>query len=655
MACARFGGDTSVLDRAVLLGGKPHAVVGIMPESFVSRPAQDVWIPLRPGPHESGTNLGVVARLRDGVTMRQAQSELDNAMPAWFDATGNRFRSDVKLRLLPFQGDAAGRLAQALIVLMVTVAIVMLIACANLANLLLARATTRFREMAVRAALGASRARLLRQLLAENLVLAGAGGAAGVAIAYWMMPALLSISPVDQEFWGPIGLEPRVLAFAAAVSFATGILFGAVPAVHATSVDLSQSTKEGGRTSSSRRTGVLRQALIVGEVAASMTLLIGALLLVRTFMNLMAVDPGFEPRGLTVASMGMADARYATVDAVSRFYREGLTRIRQIPGVESAAVISNAPMDNGLNIPFISRAPNSDGRILVTDARYITPDYFRVMRAPILAGRALTDADTSSAPRVAIVNQRFVRTFLRDLDPIGQRIQLSVPAKTTDDDVVEIVGVVGDMKQRSVAEAVPETVYVPLTQMTDGGIRQTHVWFETHWVVRTHAEAIGLAEPLARAMREVDPRQPFSRIQPMTTLIDRSLTAQRFHMWLLGASALLAVMLASAGLFGVISFAVAQRRHEMGVRLALGATAGQLVGAVVRQGTLLATIGIALGAAGAVALTRVLEMFVFGVSATDPATFVGAAAGLLALATLACLVPALSLTRVDPASILRRS
>jgi putative ABC transport system permease protein len=202
---------------------------------------------------------------------------------------------------------------------------------------------------------------------------------------------------------------------------------------------------------------------------------------------------------------------------------------------------------------------------------------------------------------------------------------------------------------------VPETIYVPVTQMSDGGIRQTHVWFETHWVVRTHAAGIGLAEPLARAMREVDPRQPFSRIQSMTTLIDRSLTAQRFHMWLIGASALLAVILASAGLFGVISFAVAQRRHEMGVRLALGATAGELVGAVVRQGTLLATIGIALGAAGAVALTRVLKMFVFGVSATDPATFIGAAAGLLALATLACLVPALSLTRVDPASILRRS
>jgi putative ABC transport system permease protein len=649
-----FRGDASILDRALLLGGKPHVVAGIMPESFAGRPEQDVWIPLRPGGHESGTNLGVVARLRDGVTLAQAQREMDNAMPAWFEAMSLPFRADLRLRLLPFQGDAGDDLKRPLTILMAAVALVLLIACANLANLLLARAIDRRREIAVRAALGASRGRLLRQFAVESLLLSALGGTIGVTLAYWLMPALVAISPIEPAFWGPIGLEPCVLAFAAAVSLATGFVFGAVPALHAASVDLTESTKEGSRASSGRGVGLLRRVLITGEMAVSVILLIGALLLTRTFINLTAVDPGFEPHGLTVASMGMANARYATAASVSQFYREGLARIRQIPGVESAAVISNAPMDNGLNVPFISRAPGSDGRILVTDSRYVTPDYFLVMQAPVLKGRGLTESDSSSAPRVAVVNEQFVRSFLRGLDPIGQRMQMSISPKDGDAHLVDIVGVVGDMKQRSVAEAVPPTMYVPVTQMSDGGIRQTHEWFETHWVVRTRHAGIALADALPRAMRGLDPLQPFSRIQPMTALIDRSLTAQRFHMRLMGAAALLAVALAAVGLFGVISFTVAQRRHEMGVRLALGATAGQLIGAIVRQGMTLAAIGMAVGVAGAFALARLLKTFMFGVDATDPVTFAAAAVLLLMFSMLASLLPALRLTRLDPVVTLRR-
>jgi putative ABC transport system permease protein len=661
-----FHADPAVLDRAVLLGGRPHVVVGIMPASFVSRPVQDAWIPLRPGGHEGGTNLGVVARLRDGVTMASAQGELDAAMPAWYGAMGHTFKSTnlMRLRLRPFQSDAGEWLSRPLTILMATVALVLLIACANLANLLLARATTRVREIAVRATLGASRARLVRQLIVESLVLAIAGGLAGVLLARWTTPALLAISPVDQRFWGEIGLDSRVLAFAAALSLGTGILFGLVPALQATRVDLSAGTKEGGRQSGGRRTGLLRQTLIVGQVAASVTLLIGALLLARTFLNLTAVDPGFDPRGLTVASMGMANDRYATAEAVGRFYREALEHIRRIPGVESAAVISNAPMDSGLNVPFISRAPNSDGQIKVTDSRYVTPDYFQVMRAPILAGRGLTDADTASSARIAVVNQEFARTFLRGLDPLGQRLQMSVPARTDDRDIVEIVGVVADMKQRSLAEAVPPTIYVPVTQMTDGGIRQVHVWFETHWVVRSvmragDGDGVGavispFADVLPRAVRAVDPLQPFSRVTTMTALIDRSLTSQRFHMLLMGACAMLAATLAAAGLFGVISYVVAQRSHEMGVRLALGATVGQLVGSVVRQGAALAAIGVAIGVAGAFGLTRLLATFMFGISPTDPPTFALAAALLLGVAIVATLLPALRLTRLDPATVLRR-
>lgn len=650
----RFGGDPAILDRAILLGGKPHVVAGIMPESFVSRPNWDVWIPLRPGGHESGTNLRVVARLRDDVTLAQAQREMDNAMPQWFVAMGLPARADLRLRLLPFQSDAGKDLQLPLTILMATVVLVLLIACANLANLLLARAISRRREIAVRASLGANRRRLLSQLAVESLLLATLGGTAGVLLAYWLMPALLAISPIETAFWGPIGLEPRVLAFAAVISLATGFLFGVVPALHATSVDLTESTKDGGRTSSGRGVGLLRRVLIAGELAVSVMLLVGALLLTKTFMNLTAVDPGFEARGLTVATMGMANARYATTETISQFYREGLARIRQIPGVESAAVISNAPMDGGLNVPFISRAAGSDGRIQVTDSRYITPDYFLVMQAPVLRGRGLTDADGPSAPRVAVVNEQFVRRFLRDLDPLGQRMQMAVSPRDGNLALVEIVGVVADMKQQSVAEAVPPTMYVPVTQMSDAGLRTTHQWFETNWVVRTRQEGIGLSEALPRAIRGIDPLQPFSRIQPMTSLIDQSLTAQRFHMRLMGASALLALVLAAAGLFGVISFTVAQRTHEMGVRLALGATTGRLIGAIVGQGMTLAAIGVAIGVAGALALARLLRTFVFGVGVTDPATFVLAAALLLMLAFVATVLPAIRVTRVNPVIVLRR-
>jgi putative ABC transport system permease protein len=279
----------------------------------------------------------------------------------------------------------------------------------------------------------------------------------------------------------------------------------------------------------------------------------------------------------------------------------------------------------------------------------MTLDYFRVMRVPIVMGRALTEHDTMTSPRVAIVNQQFVRAYLRDVDPIGQRIE--VPIRSGE--LTEIVGVVRDMKQQSLATPVLPTIYVSIGQVNDS-VKNAHVWFATNWIVRTHGPAPGLPDAMTQALRAVDPRQPFSRIRTMDALIDRSLTSQRFNMLLVGASALLAVVLSAAGLFGVISYAVAQRGHEMGVRLALGATAGQLVGSVVRQGALLGVIGVAIGLAGAFGLTRLLKTFVFGVSPTDPLTFASAALLLLGLTMLASLVPALRLTRLDPASVLRR-
>jgi putative ABC transport system permease protein len=651
-----FHGDPGVLQQTVNIGGTPHEVAGVMPADFIAKPAVDVWLPLRPGGHDRGSNREVVARLLPGVTIAQAQSEMDNLLPGMLHDLNIKSKRQLALRLMPYLSDAGSDLRLPLLVLMGAVAMVLLMACANLANLLLARAAGRTREMAVRAALGASRGRIVRQLLVESVILSLAGGLTGLLLARWTLPALLRLSPIDASFWGTVSLDRTVLGFTLLLSLLTGLVFGLAPAFQLARLDLNECFKEGGRATTSRRAGRLRQLLVVSEVALSVTLLVVALLLVRTFTNLMAVNPGFDPHRLLVAGMTLRGASYDTTDQVATFYRLALERLRQSPSIESAAVILNPPMTRGMNTGVAVLNAKSDGQFKFTDWRYITTDYFAVMHTPLIAGRAFTDRDTAGAARVAIVNQTFARKYLGGENPIGQQIDFGgkpEPGKASNG-ITTIVGLAPDMKQQSLGSDVPPIVYTPLEQTNDSGLRLAHGWFTPTWLIRSRDDGASAATTLQQTLRAIDPQQPLVTVRTMETMIDRSLTQQRFQMLLIGSCALLALVLAAAGLFGVISYAVAQRAHEMGIRLALGATSSQLVGGVVGQGAILALVGIVLGLLGAGAASRLLTSFMFGISATDPSTFVIAAVLLLGIAMASSAVPAWRITRLDPATTLRQ-
>jgi putative ABC transport system permease protein len=650
-----FKGDPGVLERTVNIGGTPYQVVGVMPADFVSKPEVDIWLPLRPGAHDAGTNREVVARLLPGVTVAQAQSEVDNVMPQLRRELNVPAGRNVTLRLQPYLSDASSDLRLPLFVLMGAVAMVLLMACANLANLLLARAAGRTREMAVRAALGASRMRIVRQLLVESVILSFAGGLLGLLLARWTLPALLALSPIDTEFFGTVSLDRTVLGFTLLLSLVTGLVFGLAPASQLARLDLNECFKEGGRANTSRRAGRLRQLLVVAEVALSVTLLVVALLLVRTFANLTAVNPGFDPRHLLVAAMTVRGANYDTTEKVSTFYRQAQERMQQSPSIESAAVILNPPMTRGMNTGVRTLNAKSDGQFKFTDWRYIMPGYFAVMRTPMVAGRAFDERDTAAGAHVAIVNQTFARRYLAGENPIGQQIDMGGKPKPGEPNrgVVTIVGLAPDMKQQSLGEPMLPIVYTPLDQMNDATLRLAHGWFSPTWVIRSRDDSGGAATAVQQALRAADPAQPLATVRTMDAMIDRSLTRQRFQMLLIGSCALLALVLAAAGLFGVISYAVAQRGHEMGIRLALGATSRQLVGGIVGQGAMLALIGVALGLLGAGAASRLLTSFMFGISATDPATFVIASAMLLGIAMASSAVPAWRITRLDPATTLR--
>jgi putative ABC transport system permease protein len=661
-----FHADPRVLEQPVNIGGVPYQVAGVMPADFVAKPDVDVWLPLRPGGHDRGTNREVVARLAPGVTAAQAQSELDNVVPVLLHELNIQTTRRVTWRLMPYLSDAGSDLRLPLLVLMGAVAMVLLMACANLANLLLARAAGRTREIAVRAALGASRTRIVRQLLVESLVLSLLGGLTGLLLARWTLPVLLSISPIDADFWGDVALDRTVLAFTLLLSVATGFVFGLAPAYQLARLDLNECFKEGGRANTSRRAGRLRHLLVVSEVALSVTLLVVALLLVRTFMNLVSVNPGFDPHRLIAASMTIRGANYDTTEKVATFYRSAIARMQQSPSIESAAVILNPPMTRGMNIVVVTLDPKSDGQFKLTDWRYITSDYFAVMRTPLIAGRAFTDRDTAAGARVVIVNQAFARKYLPGENPVGQQIDSggrrrgaaaavdAAAAAAARNSIATIVGLAPDMKQASLGTDAPPIVYTPVDQVDDESLRLAHGWFTPTWVVRGRDDGPGAATAVQQAVHAIDPQQPFVSFKTMDAMIDRSLTQQRFQMSLIGMCALLALVLAAAGLFGVISYGVAQRSHEMGIRLALGATGAQLVAGIVSQGALLAIAGIVLGLLGAGAASRILTSFMYGISATDPLTFVAAALLLFAIALTASAIPAWRITRLDPATTLRQ-
>jgi putative ABC transport system permease protein len=654
-----FGADRGVVGRALSLNGEQYEVVGVMPEGFRDFFNRDVdlWAPLVFQPEQLAddrrTNefLSLTARLRPGVPLEQAASEMRSLAEQLRQRYPDTYAADWSLLTTPLSQRSAGDVRPALLVLLGAVGFVLLIACANVANLLLARAAARAKEIAVRTALGVSRDRLVRQLLTESVLLSLAGGVLGLVLAYWGVRSVVAANPGRLPRADEIGIDAPVMIFTLCVSLLTGVLFGLAPAVHASSADLHGVLKEGGRANVGDRAGQgLRRTLVVAEVALALTLLTGAGLLVKSFARLQGVDPGFEPDHLLTFNLALPAARYPADSQQAAFFEQVLPAIARLPGVRTAGATSVIPFGGNWSTGSFEvegyqpppRQPGPWG-----DIRLVTPGFFETLRVPLRAGRVIGDEDRTGTRRVAVVDDELVRRYWPSQDPIGKRITFGPPpgvADTSAREWIEVVGVVGHTKHEGLDAEARVQVYLPY--------RQQPRPFMTV-AVRTAGEPAAYANQMRRAVQTIDPDQPIANVRTMDELISRSVGQRRLSMLLLSLFSGIALVLASVGIYGLMSYSVAQRSRELGVRIALGAARADVLRLVLRQGMSLAVTGIAVGVVAAFALTRLIDSQLYGVRATDPATFVGVAALLGLTALVANLVPALRATRVDPAVVLR--
>jgi putative ABC transport system permease protein len=672
-----FRGDPSIAGRTVHLGGRPHTIVGVTPAALTTFPTADVWTPLRVEP--GTTDLETIGRLRRGVTLMAARAEMDalgvrlrELLPGGANPgdSASTARALGAFGMVPLQDALVEWVRPALLILSGAAGLVLLIACANIASLLLARATGRRKEIATRAALGATRGRIVRQLLIESVLLAGIGGALGVLAAYLSLHALLSLVPPDvTSLWRDIAIDRTVLAAAFAATILTGVIFGLAPAFDMARVDVRGVMLEGdGRATASGRVAWMRHGLVIAQVALCVTLLIGAGLLVRTFINLVNVPTGIETRRVITAQMSLRDVKDPA--RVLSLYERTLTDLRALPGVEAAAVMSDLPLTRGLRLGMrLADGPAAEtgaaagpaagaaaDRINV-DWRYVTPEFLTVFRVPVIVGRAITERDTASTAPVALVNEAFARRYisvnapLTNRDAIGRRIEMLSARKVTM--TMEIVGVIGDVRS-SLSAPVRPTVYVPVWQVPEPTFTVAHGYFPVSWVVRTRDDrGAAVAQSLREIVRRVEPQLPLASVQTMEDVVASGLRTSRSQMLLLGIFAGIALALAAAGLYGLVAYTVAQRTREIGIHMALGATAGVILRRIVARGLLLTLAGLVAGLGAATITSRWLESFLVGVKALDPLTFVLTSLFLIATATIASLAPAVRAARINPMAILR--
>lgn len=648
----RLGADPAVVGRALRFNGVSYTVVGVVEQGFdLPGVKADVYAPFYPETAREAESRGAhtlraIVRLREDVSIQQAQQDMD-ALAVRLESEYPESNRGVRFRLQPLADSLVGQIRPALLMLVATVAFVLLIACVNVANLLIARGAARRSELAIRIALGAGRRRIARQLITESLLLAGAGGALGLLIAYWITQAVIGLAPADVPRLDEAALDLRVLGFTAAVSLGTGVLFGALPAFLAASTPLADATRATGRATASG--GVARAMLMIVEVALSLVLVAGAGLLLRSFYTLTHQPAGFDTANLTTANVTFSARRYLDVPTRTRFFEAYEEALRRLPAVRGVALTTDVPIGGSPifhNLAFDGRpmAPGTEPEVYY---RGISAGYFDALGIPLRRGRGFTPFDRDGAPLVAIVNEAFVREYYPNEDPLGRRVRWVSGGP----DWVTIVGVAADVRGLSLDRGEVPAVYVPYRQES----APWRMWMDV--AVRTEPGAAPLAPALRRELARLDPAVPLTRVGTMEDIIRRSVADRRFNVMLLGTFALLSLVLAAAGTYGVMAYAVAQRTRELGVRIALGARPSDVFTLVVGKGLALALAGIAAGAAGALLVSRViadvLANFLFEVAPTDPATFAGASA-LLLLATLAATaLPARRAARVDPLIALR--
>jgi putative ABC transport system permease protein len=653
----RFGGERDVIGRTFTLNGTPVTVIGVMPRDFQwfieessrnTRPA-DLWVPM--GLSETlrdrtkvGRYMQSVGRLKPGVPIERAQAEM-SAIAGRLAAQYPDYSAKWDIILVPLRDQLAGAIKPALLVLLGAVGFVLLIACVNVANLLLARAAGRHKEIAIRSAIGAGRRRIIRQLLTESLLLALLGGAFGLLLARWCVKTLVAVSPAHLVGLGQVGIDLPVLLFTLAVSLLTGVVFGLAPALEASRVDLNDSLKESNRgTAGSTRGRRMRDALIVAEVGLALVLLVGAGLMIRSFVRLSSVDPGFDAANLLTLRVSLPGSKYGEDPQRVAFFRQAVDRLRTLPGVRSAAAVSGLPFADlgaATNFTIVGKPVPPPGQDFDTDVRVVDEGYFRTMGIPLITGRTFTPQEGMENRNVAVINQAMARKYFPGENPLGKRLVVHM---MEDPQPSEIIGIVGDAKYKTLEGEMRPMVYWPPPTLAYGSMTL---------VLRTTGNPEDLAAAARREILAIDKDQPVGDVRTMQSWLDESMARTRFGTLLLGVFAGLALTLAAIGIYGVMSHAVAQREGEIGVRMALGARARDVLRLVIGQGLGLVLVGIALGLVGSLALTRVMSSLLYGVSATDPLTFTAIALLLMLVSCFACYIPARRASRVDPLTALR--
>lgn len=662
----RFARDPNVLNQSIQLGGEPHAIIGVVSSQFDLRDfgdQPDLWVPFQLDPNSSdqGHYFGASGRLKPGVTLEQAQAKLKLSAEDYRRKFPNALQANQAFSVKTVQEALVEDSRSSLLILVAAVAMVLLIACANVANLLLARAIGRRREIAIRAALGAARARIVRQLLTESFLLAAAGALLGTALGYAAIRSLLLVNTAGLPRIGENGmlvtLDWRVLLFTAVITLVTSVLFGLFPALQVSRVELANTLKESGsRSGSGLRQNKARSALVIVEIALAVVLLTGAALLIRTSLALASVNPGYETNNVLTMRMSLAGKRYTTSAAIEGLVRDGTDRIRALPGVLAASATCCVPLEGGYGLPFLivgrptEKSPFHGGGGWHT----ASPGYFDVFRIPIVKGRAFNDRDNTAGQPVVIISQTMAKRFWPNGDPLNDKIWIGkgVMAELATEQPRQIIGIAGDVRNNGLNRDPGVQMYLPNAQVPDAINALNTSITPLAWVVRTANDPMSLSPAIQEQLRQAS-GLPLSDIRSMNQVVARSTSKERFNMLLMSVFAGAALLLAAIGVYGLMAYSVQQRTQEIGIRLALGAETGQVRAMVVRQGMLFAVIGVTLGGAAAFGLARFIKSFLYGVEASDPLVFIAVPIVLTLTALAAVWLPAMRATRINPTDALR--